>query len=170
MLAVIRRPDPQRWFALVNGYWTTTRLLPVASKTSEFGTDWYRVENPDARSAFGIFEGCHGRPMLHGPVQGLVHLDYSSFQYQMVDWGGTALPANSGILCRVRSVLLAHRPHGCYHIKHEKIGKLGSRVVMPCTPIRTVNELLGQALGDDRFIETMNHHVVHDLTMGQSLN
>ena len=44
MLAVVRRPDPQRWFALVDHFWMTTRLLPVASKTSEFGLDWFYVD------------------------------------------------------------------------------------------------------------------------------
>lgn len=50
-LAVVRRPEKQRWFAILDHYWLETRLLEVASPTSQYGIDWYYVVDKAAKSA-----------------------------------------------------------------------------------------------------------------------
>ena len=64
-LAVVRRPEKQRWFAILDHYWLETRLLEVASPTSQYGIDWYCVEDKAAKSALRSYiKDCRGPTML----------------------------------------------------------------------------------------------------------
>lgn len=69
--------------------------------------------------------------------------------------------------------VISDRENGLYRIKHAPISDLQplfkSRFTLPATPERTVGELLADSLGGSRFIESMNHSVVRNLTMGDDL-
>lgn len=167
MLALVRRPDPQRWFALVEGYWMPTRLLAVASSTSEFGTDWYCVMDPAAKSAVRqylkdvLVVPCY---LVHAKVWTIWIIPVSPTK-----WYGSVEPLfrqDPELYTSCVFRVLADRSHGCYHVKHELISLLQPRCTMPSTPTRAVGELLGEALGDTRFIRSVSHPVVRDLTMG----
>ena len=55
VLAVVRRPEKQRWFAILDHYWLETRLLEVASPTTQYGIDWYCVTDKAAKSALRAY-------------------------------------------------------------------------------------------------------------------
>lgn len=169
MLAVVRRPDPQRWFALINGYWMTTRLLPVASKTSEFGTDWYFVD-PAARSTIRQYlKGVMVCPcfLVHARVWSIWIIPISSTKW----WSGVEPLFRQGPEFYAENVfrVLADRSHGCYHIRHEPISELLSPATMPVPQTRPVSELLAEALGNSWFIDRVDHKVIRDLTRGKVL-
>lgn len=164
MLAVVRRPDPQRWFALVKDYWMSTRLLAVASKTSEFATDWYCLTDPVAKAAVRqylkdvLIVPCF---LVHAKVWTIWIIPVSATK-----WYGSVEPLfRQPTEFYTENVfrVLADRSHGCYHVKSELISEMTPPIIMPTIQTRTVGELLG----DSRFIRSINHHVVHDLTMGQ---
>jgi len=171
MLAIVRRPDPQRWFALIKGYWMSTRLLAVASKTSEFGTDWYCVADPAAKAAIRQYMKdvmvvpCY---LVHARVWTVWLIPVSATK-----WYGSVEPlfrlAPEFYTENVFRVL-ADRSHGCYHVKSELISEMQPPITMPAIQTRTVGELLGEALGDNQFIRSVSHPVVRDLTRGKQVH
>ena len=58
---------------------------------------------------------------------------------------------------------------GCYKFKHDLISQLEFRCSTPSPPTRPVEQLLGEALGETRIIESLDHQVIRNLTRGQSL-
>ena len=53
MLATIGKLNRQWWFALIQNYWMSTRMVEV-SKMSKYGGDWYWV-NPAIRHAIRAY-------------------------------------------------------------------------------------------------------------------
>lgn len=167
MLAVVRRPDSQRWFALIKDYWMQTRLLPVASKTSEYGTDWYCVLDPQARAAVRSYMS----DVMVVPCF-LVHAKVWTIWVVPVNttkWYGSVEPLfrqTPELYTNCVFRVLAERSHGRYHVKCEPISDMIPPIIMPTIQTRTVGELFGEALGDSRFICSVNHPVVRDLVRG----
>src|SRR5271166_5245252 len=141
MIPNMGRPDSQRWFALIKGYWMSTRLLPVASKTSEFGVDWYCVLDPAARSLVRNYM----RDVMILPCY-LVHTRV---------WTIWIIPVNAtksytGVepLFRLSTEfytenvfrVLSERSHGCYRVKSELISEIVPPIAMPAIQTRTVGE------------------------------
>lgn len=167
MLAVVRRPQEQKWFALVHGYWMQTRLVEVANPTIEYGVDWHWATEPAVRSALRSYL----RDVLVAPCFLLQAKVWTIWIIKVGDhkWWFEVEPLfrqtpefYKDYAFRVLS------DHG-FSIKYDLISELGPRITLPQYPTRSVGELLGDSLGSSRFIDGMNHRVVRELTRGQIL-
>ena len=167
MLAVVRRPRVQKWFALINGYWMQTRLVEVDSPSSEFGTDWYCVTDPAAR---GLIRG-YLREVMVVPCYLLQAKIWTIWIIKVGDhkWWFEVEPL-------FRQTPEFYKDYACrvisdrgFTIKYELISELGPRFTLPQYPTRSVGALLGESLGGSRFIHSVDHPVVRELTRGQVL-
>ena len=156
------RPEKQRWFAILDHYWLETRLLEVASPTSQYGTDWYYVVDKAAKSAL--------RPYIKDVVVLPCYLfEAKVWSIWVVKVGDTKWWSEVEPLFRKTPEfyrdyafrVISDRANGLYRIKHALISELQPCLshASPChsTPVRTVGELLADSLGESRFIESMNH-------------
>lgn len=166
MLATVRRPDPQRWFAIIKRYWLTAYLLPVASTTSEFAVNWYYVSDEAARHALrASLKGCMVLPcyLMHARVWTVWVIPISTTKW----WNGVEplFRQEPGFYDTNVFRVMADRSHGCYRIWSLPVSELVPPASMPVRPSKPAGEMLGDTLRS-RVIDSISHQVVLNLTRG----
>ena len=64
-LALVKRPDKQRWFAILDHYWLETRLLETASPDQPVRDRLVLCRGQEGKALSpGLYEGCRGITML----------------------------------------------------------------------------------------------------------
>ena len=167
MLAVVRRPQEQKWFALMDGYWMQTRLVEVADPTSEYGVHWHWTTDPATRSALRGYL----RDVMVVPCYLLQAKVWSIWVIRVGDhrWWFEVEPLFRQTPEFYQNYAFRVISDRGFTVKHDLISELGPRITLPQHPTRSVGELLGESLGRDRFIKNMDHPVVRELTRGQIL-
>lgn len=151
----------------MDGYWMQTRLVEVASSSSDWGTDWHWVKDPAARSA------------IRGYLRDVVVLP--CFLLQAKVWSIWIIKVGDHKWWFEVEQLFRQTPEFYkdyafrvisdrgFTVKYDLISELGPRITLPQHPTRSVGELLGESLGKSRFIYGTGHPVVRELTRGNIL-
>lgn len=165
--APVRRPGRLEWIALKPAISLETRLLPLASGPGGMDKTWYYVD-----------------PDLRGPIREeirdcLVHPFYSELHRSLFLWIVTINEGNAWYES-LRPAL--EQPESFYDSHFVRIisSRLAGRYKCKQRPAnvanlyqwpnRLVTELLGEALGPDNFITSVDHPVYRELVAGQDLD
>lgn len=160
----IRKPHRREWVVINPKPELTTRLLIHKSKADGMDTEHYFV-SPDLRvpiwdelRAVRVFNFYSLSARMH--ALWVVNMTSGNPWYESL----AALFRQPQSFFRGNQIrVIADKPHGLYKVKYK-----------PCDvevlwPEQSTEDMLGEALGPDRFITTDGHPLYEDLTSGKEL-
>jgi hypothetical protein len=163
MTMQIRRPGRHEWIAFLHALWIHTRLLALQAGPNGLETAYYFVREGPARDL--VREDLVGVKVI--PYYSFTQRAWKLWIVNVTDssWYQSLQPlfeqdANfyQGAAFRV----VADRNAGRYRIRtKEAPGPL------PKAPAKPVGDMLGEALGPLRFVDSPEHQVIRDLIAGE---
>ena len=163
MTTQIRRPGRQEWIAFLHGLWMHTRLLPVQGGPNRMEVAYHYVREGPARELIRE-ELADVKVVPYYSFTNrcwklwLVHVTESSW-YESLQ---PLFEQDAGFYQGAAFRIIADRNAGRYRIRtKEAPGPL------PKAPAKPVGDMLGEALGPLRFIDSPDHPVIRDLIAGE---
>jgi hypothetical protein len=162
MIMQIRRPGRHEWVAILHGLSMHTRLLAVQSGPNGLETVHYFVRESHARS------------LVREDLVGVKVVPYYSFTQRAwklwiinvteSSWYQSIQPLfeqQAGFYDNSAFRVIADRTAGRYRIRVKEAPSS-----TPKAPAKPVGDMLGEALGPLRFIDSVDHPVIRDLIAG----